>query len=179
MKHKIKETQVILVDENDHPTGISEKIEAHQKGLLHRAISVFIVNSKGEWLLQQRAMDKYHSGGLWTNACCSHPNPGESCELAAKRRLLEEMGLETELKELFSFTYRDAVGNNLIEYELDHVFIGKTDDIPDIDHREVHSWKYLPYSEIKKEVKTAPENFSLWFLKIMDRVKQALENKLN
>ena len=116
--------EVILVNEQDEQTGTIEKMEAHRKALLHRAFSVFIFNGKGEMLLQQRAMGKYHSPGLWTNACCSHPRPGEEVETAAFRRLKEEMGIETSLKKIFDFIYRTEFDNGLTEYEFDHVYIG-------------------------------------------------------
>lgn len=116
--------QVILVNELDQETGLMEKMEAHEKGLLHRAFSVFIMNDQGDMLLQQRALDKYHSGGLWTNACCSHPLPGEAVEAAAHRRLSEEMGFDCPLRELFQFTYRTEFDNGLIEHEYDHVWTG-------------------------------------------------------
>ena len=120
---------MILVNERDEPLGSMEKMEAHRKGALHRAFSVFIFNSRGEMLLQQRALKKYHSGGLWTNACCSHPRPGETNEAAALRRLREEMGFDTSLQQIFSFTYRASFNNGLTEHEYDHVFAGIYDEI--------------------------------------------------
>jgi len=175
MKQDKTEEQVILVDEQDHSIGSMGKMEAHEKGILHRAISVFIVNSKGEWLLQQRHSDKYHSGGLWSNACCSHPRPGESTEEAAERRLMEEMGLKTELAELFQFTYLENMNNGLTEHEFDHVFIGFFDLIPKVNTEEVQDWKYIPFSEIQIQAKNAPEDFTVWFLKIMNRVHQLIQ----
>ncbi len=169
--------EVILVDQEDRELGTMEKLEAHEKGLLHRAISVFIVNSKGEWLLQQRAQDKYHSGGLWTNTCCSHPLPGESSLQAAQRRLQEEMGMKTELKELFHFTYREAMNNELTEHELDHVFIGMSDAVPEINPSEVHDWKYLSFVEIQASAQESPDQFTLWFLKIMEKVNRSMQSK--
>ncbi len=169
------EEQVILVDEQDSAIGVMGKMEAHEKGILHRAISVFIINSKGEWLLQQRHSDKYHSGGLWSNACCSHPKPGEGNKEAAERRLCEEMGLRTELKELFRFTYREDIDNGLTEHEFDHVFIGVSNDIPVVNTLEVQDWKYLSYTEIQNETKKTPENYTVWFLKIMDRVHREIQ----
>jgi len=169
------EEQVILVDEQDRAIEVMGKMEAHEKGILHRAISVFIINSKGEWLLQQRHSDKYHSGGLWSNACCSHPKPGEGNEEAAERRLSEEMGLRTELKELFQFTYREDIDNGLTEHEFDHVFIGVSNDIPVVNTLEVQDWRYLSYSEIHNEAKNTPDNFTVWFLKIMDRVHREIQ----
>lgn len=168
--------QVILVDLEDRELGTIEKMEAHKKGLLHRAISVFIVNSKGEWMLQQREIKKYHSGGLWTNTCCSHPKPGESCMEAAVRRLSEEMGLKADLTELFHFIYREPMDNNLTEYELDHVFIGKTDDLPLINRDEVMDWRYLSFSEIQLKVEMKPDDFTVWFVRVMDKVHQMLES---
>lgn len=165
------EEQVILVDGTDHEIGNAEKLYAHQHGLLHRAISVFIFNSKGEWLLQKRAANKYHSGGLWTNACCSHPRIGESVELAAVRRLKEEMGIECELKFLFSFRYRAEVGNDLVEHELDHVFIGTSDSIPNPDAEEAEEWKYCATEEIASGLASHPEEFTAWFVKIFTRVR--------
>ena len=120
----MKDIYVILVDEKDNQIGVMEKMEAHRKANLHRALSVFIINSAGEWLLQKRAMDKYHSRGLWSNTCCSHPFPGENIVAAAKRRLMEEMGLHCELKELFSFIYKEKLDNEITEYEYDYVFAG-------------------------------------------------------
>lgn len=166
--------QVILVDENDQETGVMEKMEAHRNAVLHRAVSVFIINRKGEWLLQQRAFGKYHSNGLWTNTCCSHPRPGESSLETAKRRLQEEMGMTAELSELFHFIYKEPLDNELTEHELDHVFIGVSDEQPKINTDEVFSWKYVTYDELKKDINKHPENYTVWFLKIVDRVYQHL-----
>lgn len=128
--------EVQLVDAEDNPNGSMEKLEAHEKGALHRALSVLIINSKKEILLQRRALGKYHSPGLWTNTCCSHPYPGEDPNEAAKRRLQEEMGMSSELTFLFKFQYKCDFENGLIEHELDHVFIGKTDDTPHLNTDE-------------------------------------------
>jgi len=166
--------KVILVDENDNELGSMEKIEAHQKSMLHRAISVFIVSHSGEWLLQRRALHKYHSPGLWTNACCSHPYPGETSMVAAHRRLKEEMGLQSELKEIFHFTYLEKLDNNMTEHELDHVFLGFTDEKPTINSEEVEDWKYISYSDISDEINNNPENYTIWFRKIMDRVNEQI-----
>ncbi|WP_167612005.1 isopentenyl-diphosphate Delta-isomerase [Maribellus sediminis] len=166
--------QVILVDENDLETGVMEKMEAHRNAILHRAVSVFIVNHKGEWLLQQRAFSKYHSNGLWTNTCCSHPRPGESSLETARRRLKEEMGMTAELSEMFHFIYKEALDNELTEYELDHVFIGFSDEQPEINTDEVVSWKYVTYDELKKDIIKHPEYYTVWFLKIVNRVHQHL-----
>ena len=160
------EEYVILVDEADRELGVMEKLEAHQKGLLHRAISVVVFNSKGEMLLQQRALTKYHSGGLWTNACCSHPRKGETNLEAAERRLVEEMGIKLELKEVGSFVYRATLDKNLVEHELDHVFSGVFDGDPAPDPSEAMAWKYVPIAELKSELKSKPELYTEWF-KIM------------
>jgi len=168
----MEEVKVILVDENDVETGLMGKTEAHEKGLLHRAVSVFIVNSEGEWLLQRRALNKYHSAGLWTNTCCSHPLPGESSVDAAKRRLFEEMGLTCDLVPLFNFTYREILENGLIEHELDYVFLGIADDIPVINDLEVAEFKYFNYREMEIDIKTNPENYTIWFRKIFKQVNQ-------
>ncbi len=173
----MEKTQVILVDNNDIQIGIMEKMEAHKKALLHRAISVFIINTKGEWLLQRRALGKYHSNGLWTNTCCSHPFPGESNLQASNRRLMEEMGLKCKLKELFSFTYKEELDNELTEYEFDHVFYGFSDEIPKIDSSEVMEYKYLNYFSLFKDIKANPENYTVWFKKIYERVYQYLSKQ--
>ncbi len=173
-----KKDFVILVDENDNEIGAMQKMEAHQKALLHRAISVFVCNSNGDWLLQRRALHKYHSNGLWTNTSCSHPFPGESSLDAANRRLFEEMGLTADLVEIFSFTYKEPLDNKLTEYELDHVFFGITDDKPIINADEVYDWKYIPFNELQADVIMNPENYTVWFLKIFNRVNEyALLNK--
>lgn len=154
---------VILVNEQDEPVGTMEKLEAHQKGLLHRAFSVFITNSKGELLLQQRALDKYHSGGLWTNTCCSHPLPDEDILTAAHRRLMEEMGFDCDLEEVFSFTYRAEFDNGLTEHEFDHVLIGRYDGSVQPDSSEVMSYKFASPDEVRHLLLTAPETFTHWF----------------
>ena len=165
-------TQVILVDGNDIQTGILDKMQAHREGVMHRAISVFIFNSKGEWLLQRRALDKYHSGGLWTNTCCSHPFPGESNIDAAIRRLQEEMGMEGELMELFSFIYKEKLDHGLTEHEFDHVFYGIIDETPLPNFREVMEWKYVSYFNLHKDIAINPDNYTVWFKKIFERVHQ-------
>ncbi len=165
-----KQDYVILVDTNDNEIGTMQKMEAHQKAQLHRAISVFICNPDGDWLLQRRALHKYHSKGLWTNTSCSHPFPGESSLDAANRRLWEEMGLKADLVEIFSFTYKEMLDNELTENELDHVFFGITNDKPDINTNEVNDWKYVTFNELEADIKKNPENYTVWFLKIFKRV---------
>ncbi|MGX5820011.1 isopentenyl-diphosphate Delta-isomerase [Chitinophaga lutea] len=154
---------VILVNEQDEPVGTMEKMEAHQKGLLHRAFSVFVTNTKGEMLLQQRARDKYHCGGLWTNTCCSHPLPGEDTLAAAHRRLQEEMGFDCPLHELFSFTYRAMFDNGLTEHEFDHVYLGKYDGPLLPDAAEVQTYRYLSIPDIRLWMETQPGDFTPWF----------------
>ncbi|MES2679084.1 MAG: isopentenyl-diphosphate Delta-isomerase [Bacteroidota bacterium] len=155
--------QVILVDEFDKPLGSMEKMEAHRKGVLHRAFSVFIFNSKGQMLLQQRAFDKYHSGGLWTNTCCSHPRPGEQTRTAAERRLKEEMGMELALDFKTNFTYKAVFSNSLTEHEFDHVFTGTSDSEPLINKDEVESYQWLSLDDIKKHIASDPGKFTEWF----------------
>lgn len=164
------ETRVILVDENDNQTGVAGKMEAHRKAFLHRAVSVFLVNTKGQWILQRRAFDKYHSNGLWTNTCCTHPFPGESNIDSAKRRLKEEMGIECELQELFSFTYKEKLDNELTEFEFDHVFFGVSDNLPLINLSEVEAWKAISFEDLHNDIQTNPENYTIWFKKIYERV---------
>jgi len=156
-------TSVILVDEQDNELGLMEKMEAHQKALLHRAFSVFIFNDKGEMLLQQRAPDKYHSAGLWTNACCSHPLPGEAVETAANRRLMEEMGFSTQLHKAFDFIYKAAFDNGLTEYEFDHVFIGQYNGSIAPDTAEVQAYIYQPMDVIKANILEHPQRYTEWF----------------
>ncbi|GGE64744.1 isopentenyl-diphosphate delta-isomerase [Pedobacter psychrotolerans] len=164
------EDQVILVDVNDFPVGYMEKLEAHQKGILHRAFSIFIFNSKDELLLQQRAINKYHSGGLWTNTCCSHPKPGENNLEAANRRLMEEMGMKTDLSYAFNFTYRAAFDNGLIEHEFDHVFFGKSDLLPILNREEVENFKYLSLPSLKEELQRNPDDYTPWLRICLDKV---------
>lgn len=167
------EELVILVDEQDNEIGTKEKLQAHKDADLHRAISVLIFNSKGEWLLQRRALTKYHSAGLWTNTCCSHPRPGEETSGAAKRRLMEEMGMEAQtLKHSFSFVYKISLEHGLSEHELDHVFVATTDNKPVINKDEVEEWKYLTTSEIENDLKSNPDNYTYWFKLIFEKVKR-------
>ena len=164
------EEHVILVDEKDNHTGTMEKMQAHREGKLHRAFSVFILNNKGQLMLQRRAMNKYHGGGLWTNTCCSHPRLNEAVESAAKRRLQEEMGFTCDLKELYWFIYKTDVSNGLIEHEVDHVFVGVFDGQPKINPDEVHEWKWIGLPELKKDIEKNPATYTFWFKKIMENV---------
>lgn len=168
--------KVILVDEHDNELGTMEKMEAHLKGVLHRAFSVFIFNSNGELLIQQRALDKYHSPGLWTNTCCSHPRQNEETHDAAKRRLVEEMGMHSSVKEAFSFIYKSKFDNDLTEHELDHVFIGQDDTLPEINTEEVASYRYVGLEELEQEIKHDPEAFTTWFRICLPRVIEHQKN---
>ncbi len=163
--------KVILVNENDEVTGEIEKLEAHKKALLHRAFSIFIFNNKGEMLLQQRAMHKYHSAGLWTNACCSHPHPGEQTINAATRRLKEEMGFETKLKKIFHFTYKATFDNGLAEHEFDHVFAGEYNGVVTADKNEVKDYCFESLIEIEESLQTHPHKFTAWFHLAFPKVK--------
>jgi isopentenyl-diphosphate delta-isomerase len=161
---------VILVDEQDNAIGTMEKHQAHVEGLLHRAFSVFIFNSEKKLLLQKRASSKYHCGGLWTNTCCSHPRENENTQEAANRRLYEEMGLQSSLTPLFTFTYKSEFDNGLTEHEIDHVFFGSTDEIPKINSIEVEDYRYVSIEELQLEIKESPQNFTPWFLLALNRV---------
>ncbi|GGH03926.1 MULTISPECIES: isopentenyl-diphosphate Delta-isomerase [Pedobacter] len=164
------EEQVILVDEEDVPKGQMGKMEAHEKGVLHRAFSVFIFNSKCELLLQQRALGKYHSAGLWTNTCCSHPRIGESNIHAASRRLEEEMGMRCELNYLFKFTYKAVFEDGLTEHEVDHVFFGMSDELPVINHDEVETFKYMDLVALADDIAINPERYTPWLRICFDKV---------
>lgn len=171
------EEQIILVDEKDNEIGTMEKQEAHLKGKLHRAISVFIFNTKGDLLLQQRAISKYHSGGLWSNACCTHPRKGESVKDAAKRRLIEEMGMKCELNFRFSFLYRAELANGLIEHEFDHVYFGVSDDEPILNPAEAESFKYENIYNLINNVEKNGSEYTEWFKICLKEVKKYLELK--
>lgn len=158
----MNEQLVILVNEKDEAQGEMEKIEAHKKGLLHRAFSVFIFNSKGEMLLQRRALNKYHSGGLWSNACCSHPFPGEATDAGAIRRLREEMGFGTELSKAFDFIYRAEFNNGLTEYEFDHVYTGEYNDTVHPNSDEVSDYCYKTIEDMRNSLLTSPHKFTAW-----------------
>lgn len=161
---------VVLVNEQDQQIGIMEKMAAHIVPRLHRAFSIFIFNSKGELLLQQRALSKYHSPGLWTNTCCSHPCDGETLEQATSRRLMEEMGMHCEMHEVFTFIYKAPVGLGLIEHEFDHVWFGKTDEVPQINTEEVASWKYMRLEDLQADIKAHPELYTEWFKISFDEI---------
>ncbi len=163
--------KVILVDENDLATGEMEKMEAHKKAVLHRAFSVFIFNNNHELMLQQRALSKYHSPGLWTNTCCSHPRPGENTEAAAHRRLMEEMGFDCEIHKIFDFIYKAKLDQGLTEHEFDHVFAGTFNANPKINHAEVESWKWMHLDDIAADMELDPEKYTVWFKIAFERVR--------
>jgi isopentenyl-diphosphate delta-isomerase len=162
---------VILVDENDNQQGTMEKIEAHEKAKLHRAFSVFIYNSRKELMLQQRALSKYHTPGLWTNTCCSHQLLGETNIEAGKRRLQEEMGFSTDLQETISFIYKAPFENGLTEHEFDYILVGEYDDDPSPNPEEVHDWKWMKLDDIEADIKSNPEHYTEWFKIIFKKHK--------
>lgn len=166
---------LILVDENDTELGQMEKLEAHQKGLLHRAFSILIFNSKQEILLQQRAASKYHSPLLWTNACCSHPRPSETVLEAANRRLIEEMGMQIPLKPIFSFTYKAALDQGLTEHEFDHVLLGFSDNNPTLNPEEAAAFKWMNVSDLMQEIQENPASFTKWFLILMQEQLEQIQ----
>ena len=175
----MKEEKVILVDANDIPVGTMEKIEAHKKGLLHRAFSIFIVNARGELLLQQRALHKYHSPGLWTNTCCSHQREGETTLEAGARRLQEEMGMQVPLTFLFSFIYNTTFDNGLTEHELDHVLHGISEDYPVINKDEVANWKWIDMDALATDISKNEKDYTVWFRIIFDRFSKHYKNLQN
>lgn len=170
----MKEEQVILVNENDEQIGLMAKQEAHEKALLHRAFSVFVFNDANELMLQQRAMHKYHSPGLWTNTCCSHQREGESNLEAGKRRLEEEMGFVTDLKETTSFIYKAPFDNGLTEHEYDHIMVGTFNGEPSINKEEVAAWKWMPLEEVREDIDSNPKEYTAWFKIIFDKFYEHL-----
>ena len=165
----MKEELVILVDENDNQIGLMPKMEAHEKAVLHRAFSVFVFNNKNELMLQQRALHKYHSPGLWTNTCCSHQREGESNVDAGMRRLQEEMGFSVLLEETISFIYKAPFDNGLTEHELDHILIGHSEQSPVINEDEVAAWKWMDLEDVKTDIANHPELYTEWFKIIFDK----------
>lgn len=167
--------EVVLVNEKDEVLGTMEKLRAHEEGILHRAFSVMIFNSRGEMLIQQRAQDKYHCGGLWTNACCSHPRLDETPKEGAQRRLNEEMGFSTDVEFLGSFIYKVKFDNGLTEHEFDHMFCGNYDENPNPNSEEVEDWKFIAMSDLLKDVEYQPESYTFWFRDILkNRSKELL-----
>jgi len=158
----LREERVVLVDADDVPVGVQEKLRAHEDGSLHRAVSVFLFDARGALLLQRRALAKYHSGGLWSNAACGHPRPDEPVERAARRRLREEMRFDCELTEAFGFLYRAELENGLVEHEYDHVFVGAFDGDPAPDPSEVEDWRRVSLTELRRELRERPLEFTYW-----------------
>jgi isopentenyl-diphosphate delta-isomerase len=175
----MKEEEVILVNQNDEQIGTMPKMEAHEKAKLHRAFSVFILNERGEMMLQQRASKKYHSPLLWTNTCCSHQRVGETNIDAGKRRLKEEMGFSTDLKELFSFIYKAPFDNGLTEHELDHVMLGYYNDAPDINPEEVGDWKWMTPNAVKQDIAEKPGEYTVWFKIIFEKFYEHLLSNID
>ena len=171
------EENVIIVDKNDNQIGLMPKLDAHKKGILHRAFSVFVLNNNNEIMLQKRAYNKYHSGGLWTNTCCSHQREGENSIEAGKRRLREEMGFETELKIITSFIYKVEFENGLTEHELDYLLIGKFLKSPVINKQEVADWKWMKIELIADDIKLNPNNYTSWFKIIFDKFQNKIKIK--
>ena len=169
------EEKVILVDKQDNPIGLMPKMEAHEKGVLHRAFSVFILNNAGDLMLQQRALHKYHSPGLWTNTCCSHQRDGESNIAAGQRRLYEEMGFVTPLREITSFIYKAPFDNGLTEHELDHIMIGQYNDEPIINPDEVADWKWMPIDAVRDDINQHPQNYTVWFIIIFEQFYEKIK----
>lgn len=167
--------QVILVNEKDEQIGLMEKIEAHEKALLHRAFSVFVFNNKNELMIQQRAHSKYHSPGLWTNTCCSHQREGESNIDAGKRRLMEEMGFSTDLKDTISFIYKAPFDNGLTEHEFDHILVGYFEDEPNPNPDEVADWKWMTLEDLKTDMSKNPDIYTEWFKIIFDKYLTSIE----
>ena len=165
---------LILVDAHDRPVGTAEKMLAHRQGLLHRAFSIFILNDRGELLLQQRALHKYHSGGLWTNTCCSHPRPQEQTLSAAHRRLKEEMGFDCPLQPLFSFIYHAHLDHELIEYEYDHVLLGFHNGDPSPNPDEVCAWRWINLADLAHDLQTRPHQYTYWLNSCFAQFQQAL-----
>ncbi len=165
----MEEEKVILVNEHDEEIGLMSKMEAHEKAVLHRAFSVFVFNDKKELMLQQRALHKYHSPGLWTNTCCSHQRSGETNIAAGTRRLQEEMGFVTELKDVVSFMYKAPFDNGLTEHEFDHVLVGTYNGAPQINPDEVAAWKWMPLEAVKDDILTNPDEYTAWFKIIFER----------
>ena len=170
---------LILVDEHDQELGSMDKLSVHQKGLLHRAFSVFIFNSKGELLLQQRADDKYHSGGLWTNTCCSHPRAGEELAVAVDRRLEEEMGMQCHTDFKFSFIYKMEFENGLTEHEFDHVYFGRSDEVPVPDPLEVKDFRYTRLDDLSREIEQRPKEFSAWLKICLPKVLEYFDGEID
>lgn len=172
---KMAEEKVILVNEKDEQIGLMEKIEAHRKALLHRAFSVFVFNDRNELMIQQRALTKYHSPGLWTNTCCSHQREGETNIAAGKRRLEEELGFTTDLKDTISFIYKAPFDNGLTEHEFDHILVGNFEGEPNLNPEEVAAWKWVALDDLQMDMKKNPHIYTEWFKIIFDKYYSHIE----
>lgn len=171
------DNDVILVNSDDQQLGSMNKLEAHQRGALHRAFSIFIFNSRGELLIQKRAREKYHSPSLWTNTCCSHPQPGETTMMGANRRLVMEMGMKVELSHQFQFYYKSDFENGLIEHEVDHVFFGYSDCQPLLNTNEASDWEYISLGDLLQKIELTPELFTSWFKICLPKVISIVESE--
>jgi isopentenyl-diphosphate Delta-isomerase len=174
-----KEEKVILVNEQDEEIGTMDKMEAHRKGALHRAFSIFILNENNNLIIQQRADNKYHSPGLWSNTCCSHPLPDEDILSAAHRRLQEELGFDCPLQPLFTFRYQSEVGNGMTENEYDHIFIGSYDGEFDLNENEVQNLSYMSFDEVDQKLKDKPESFTRWLHLVWPQFKSEIKTYWN
>lgn len=163
--------KVIVVNEQDQVLGSMDKMEAHHRGILHRAFSIVIFNLDGEILLQKRSKDKYHSGGLWTNACCSHPAPGESIDEATRRRLKHEMGIDLQPDFAYKFIYESKLDNGLTEHELDYVYTGIFDGVPTVNKQEVEDWKFMNMKSLRDDLELNPDQYTIWFKLIMNHAE--------
>ena len=168
--------ELILVNENDEPVGVEEKITAHLNGVLHRAFSLFIFNSSGQLLLQKRTSTKYHSQGLWSNTCCGHPRPGESIEQASRRRLQEEMGFDCVVHKVFEFVYRVQLDDDFSEHEYDHVLVGKFDGPPTPNNDEVDDWKWTDLATLQHDIQAHPDSYTYWFRLSLDKLCRSLNS---
>ena len=166
----MSEEQVILVDANDTEIGTMGKMEVHKRGLLHRAFSIFVFSPQGEMLLQKRASSKYHSGGLWSNSCCGHPRPGESIQDATNRRLMEELGIRCDMRELITNTYNFPLDEVMTEHELNHVCTGTWEGVPNPNVEEVEDWKFISLSELEEEIRTNSGKYTSWFKHLLKPV---------
>jgi isopentenyl-diphosphate delta-isomerase len=163
--------KVLVVNEQDQVLGSMDKMEAHRRGILHRAFSIVIFNLDGEILLQKRSKDKYHSGGLWTNACCSHPAPGESIDEATRRRLKHEMGIDLQPDFAYKFIYESKLDNGLTEHELDYVYTGIFDGVPTVNKQEVEDWKFMNMKSLRDDLELNPDQYTIWFKLIMNHAE--------
>ena len=176
-KERMAKQKVVLVDRKDNTLGVMGKLVAHELGALHRAFSIFIFNSEGKLMIHQRALSKYHSPGLWTNTCCSHPKIDEDVMENAHQRLLEEMGFDCELEKAFTFVYKSDVGQGLTEHEFDHVFVGQYNDKPNINKSEVEDWQFMSMDSLRDDIDHHPENYTEWFKIAFEKMENYLQQR--